>query len=310
MANLGLYILGVFLAVISGILNNIGTVLQKKVINRFRSEPDYMKKAIKNGLWLFGLVLQIIIGSAFFMAAQLFIGPALIPGLMAAGLIALAIGSVKLVGESLEKSEIIGIIVMIVGVFFLGFSEMSVDIMELDVMETGFLIRTGVFTGVIIFLAIILYIWQFKTPRWRAILLSIVSGFQFALTNYWISPLMAIMEDVFTGNAVLGQIILFIISSLILVGAQIIGIGTLQKAFTTGQASNLVPIQQVPIQILPIVSYFYVFFQTPANLISYFYMSAGVIAIIISSFLLGKRQAQIDEIGKKEEEGGSINGKN
>jgi hypothetical protein len=301
MANIWLYLLGVSLAIISGVLNNIGTVMQKKVINRFRGEPDYMKKALKNGMWLFGLVLQIIIGSAFFIAAQLFIGPALIPGLMAAGLIALVIGSVKLVGESLNKSEIIGIAIMILGVFLLGLSETSVDIAGTDVMETGYLIRTSVFTGVIIILAVALYIWQWKDSRWRAILLSIVSGFQFALTNYWISPLMAIIEDVFTGNARLGQIILFIISSIILVGANIIGIGTLQKAFTTGQASNLVPIQQVPIQILPLAVYFYVFLETPSKISSYIFMITGVIGIIISSFLLGKRQAQVEEIGKAEE---------
>jgi len=301
MANIWLYLLGVSLAIISGVLNNIGTVMQKKVINRFRGEPDYMKKALKNGMWLFGLVLQIIIGSAFFMAAQLFIGPALIPGLMAAGLIVLVIGSVKLVGESLNKSEIIGIAIMILGVFLLGLSETSVDIAGTDVMETGYLIRTSVFSGVIIILAVTLYIWQWKDSRWRAILLSIVSGFQFALTNYWISPLMAIIEDVFTGNARLGQIILFIISSIILVVANIIGIGTLQKAFTTSQASNLVPIQQVPIQILPLAVYFYVFLETPSKISSYIFMITGVIAIIISSFLLGKRQAQVEEIGKAEE---------
>ncbi len=65
MANIWLYVLGVSLAIISGILNNYGTVLQKKVVNKFRTEPDFMKKVVKNGLWLWGLVLQIIIGSAF-----------------------------------------------------------------------------------------------------------------------------------------------------------------------------------------------------------------------------------------------------
>jgi drug/metabolite transporter (DMT)-like permease len=301
MANVWFYILGVFLAIISGILNNYGTVLQKKVVNKFRTEPDFMKKVVKNRLWLWGLVLQLVLGSAFFMAAQLFIGPALIPGLMAAGLIVLAIGSVKIVGESLNKTEIIGIIVMIIGVFLLGLSETSIDIMDFDVMETGYLIRTGIFTGTIILFSVGLYIWQRKNTRWRAILLSIVSGFQFVLSNYWISPLMAIMEDVFTGNAQIGEIIIFVISSLILVGTQIIGIGTLQNAFKTGQASNLVPIQQVPIQILPLAVYFYVFLQTPVKIISYFYMIAGVTGIIISSFLLGKRQAQIEEIGKSED---------
>jgi len=44
MANLPLYLLGVGLAVISGIVNNIGTVMQKKVVNQFREEQNFMKK--------------------------------------------------------------------------------------------------------------------------------------------------------------------------------------------------------------------------------------------------------------------------
>ena len=52
---------------------------------------------------------------------------------------------------------------------------------------------------------------------------------------------------------------------------------------------------------LPLAVYFYVFLQTPGKIISYFYMISGVTGIIISSFLLGKRQAQIEEIGKSEE---------
>ena len=92
-------------------------------------------------------------------------------------------------------------------------------------------------------------------------------------------------------------IAIFIIASVILVLVNIFGITELQKAFTAGQASNLIPVQQVPIQITPIFIYFFVFLLT-ALPIAFVYISIGVALIILSSFLLGKRQARMEEIQK------------
>ena len=99
------YITGVFLAIIAGSINNIGLVLQKKVVNEVSEEAKFFRSLVKKPLWITGLLMELIIGSVFFMIAQIYIGPALIPGLMAFGLIFLAIGSVKIVGETLKKGR-------------------------------------------------------------------------------------------------------------------------------------------------------------------------------------------------------------
>ena len=52
------YTLGVTFAIISGIINNLGTVLQKKVVNEKSDEDSkLMKKLIKSPLWLTGLLM-------------------------------------------------------------------------------------------------------------------------------------------------------------------------------------------------------------------------------------------------------------
>lgn len=56
-----------------------------------------------------GLLLEYGVGSAAYMIAQNLIGPALVPGLMAAGLIVLAIGSVKIIGETLRDGNLVRI---------------------------------------------------------------------------------------------------------------------------------------------------------------------------------------------------------
>jgi drug/metabolite transporter (DMT)-like permease len=290
------YWIGVSLAILSGMLNNFGTVIQKKVVNEFSGDSKFMRNVIKKPLWILGLVLGLGIGSILFLTAQVFIGPALIPGLMASGLIILAIGSIKIVGESLNIKEIIGIIIMILAIFLLGISGLSIDIVNTNLLEVGFIIRTAIFTGSLTLFSILCQIFQKRDANYRGIFLAVLSGFMYSLSNFWVSPLMAVMAHVLSGDFELLELVIFIISAIILILTNTLGIITITQAFRIGQASNLVPIQQVPIQITPIFVYLLVFLLIPPNIFSILYLVIGVILILISSFLLGKRQEQLEEV--------------
>lgn len=295
-----MYWVGVLLAIGCGIANNIGTVLQKQIVNEHKEDKEFLKHLVKNKQWLFGLILQMGIGAVFFMLAQLYLGPALIPGLMASGLIVLAIGSVKIIHETLRIDEIIGIFVMIGGITLLGFSGLAIDLVATNLLETAFVLRITFFTLMFIFLMIVFYIWGTKMARLRAILYSIVSGFMFAVSNYWISPLMAVIGKVFAGTFVIGELVYFVLASIILPLTNILGIAVLQKAFLTGQASNLIPIQQVPVQIAPIGVYFYLFLLPAPSTMAILLGAGGIVLILISSFILARRQVAIENIGKAE----------
>jgi len=283
------------MAIASGISNNYGTVLQKKVVNQYKEDSKFFKNLVKNPLWLFGLILQLGVGAIFFLIAQMFIGPTLIPGLMGAGLIVLAVGAVRIVGEHLKFLEMIGIVLMIIAIAFIGFSNMNIDLNQQDFLEVGLFIRIILFTGVIYLLALIVYIMQ-KRNISKGISLSIYSGFQFALSNFWIGPLMGILASVFGGKAVLLEIVLFFLALAILILTNILGTSSIQKAFKEGQASNLIPIQQVPIQIAPIFYYIAVFLLPIPNYLSLAFLIIGITLVVISSFLLGRRQTQIEKI--------------
>ncbi|MFW9948636.1 MAG: hypothetical protein ACFFKA_00750 [Candidatus Thorarchaeota archaeon] len=289
------YLLGVIFAILSGILNNYGTVLQKKVVNKFRENPKFMTSLIKNPLWLFGLVLQIIIGGIFFFIAQLYIGPTLIPGLMGAGLIVLAIGSVKIVGEELKFSEVIGIILMVIAIALIGFSNMAIDVNAQNFLDLNLILRIFLFTTILYILAAIFYYMQLKNV-YPGLSLAIYSGFMFALSNFWISPLMGVIASIFGGLAHPIEIILFIVSLGFLALTNVFGTTTIQKSFRVGQASNLIPIQQVPIQIAPVFYFLSVYLLQIPNLLSLFFLITGIGLVIISSFLLGKRQTQIEKL--------------
>ena len=88
---------GVTLAILSGIAHNVGDLLQKKAV-----------KLIRKPLWLMGFVIHMGLGTTFFLLAQVRLGPALIPGLMAFGMIVLVIGSLWILKERLGFGEITG----------------------------------------------------------------------------------------------------------------------------------------------------------------------------------------------------------
>ena len=289
------YLLGVFFAVLSGVLNNYGTVLQKKVVNKFRENPKFMTSLIKNPLWLFGLILQIIIGGIFFFIAQLYIGPTLIPGLMGAGLIVLAIGSVKIVGEELKLSEIIGIILMVIAIALIGFSNMAIDVNAQNFLDLYLILRIFIFTIVLYALAAVFYFMQVRNI-YRGLSLAIYSGFMFALSNFWISPLMGVIAPIFEGLAYPIEIIIFTVSIGFLIITNLFGTITIQKSFRVGQASNLIPIQQVPIQIAPVFYFLSVYLLQIPDAISLFFLISGIALVIVSSFLLGKRQTQLEKL--------------
>ena len=107
---------------------------------------------------------------------------------------------------------------------------------------------------------------------------------------------MAVIAHVFGGTATLNELFLFIISTVILIGASILGIMKIQQSFKVANASRMIPIQQVPIHITPARAYFFVFMLMTTTFIPIIYVIVGVSLILLSSFLLAKRQAQLEAI--------------
>jgi len=231
-----------------------------------------------------------------FMIAQLMVGPALVPGLMAAGLIFLAVGSVKLIGESLKAPEITGIIIMILAIVLLGASNLVIPVETFYFLEMGFLVRITLFSLILVLIMVGLVIVNRRSTRFRATSLALISGVLFALSNYWIAPMMGTIAHVFDGTFVLPELVLFAVACITLVMTNVFGLGTLQTAFKTGQANLLVPIQQIPIQVVPALVYLVVFALLPPSVESILLLLAGIGLIIISSFFLGRRQVLLEAI--------------
>ena len=292
------YVLGILFGLLSGNLSNFGNVLEKKaVIDIPKEERDqnFGKKLLKSPLWLTGFVLATFIDPIFFLIAQDLLGtelgPTLVPGLMASGLIVLAIGSVKIVGEKLGKVEYIGIALMILGMLFLAFSNLESG--SGDITNPDFITRMTIFTIVIfIFLAITAYSARvIEKESFKGILISISVGFAFVLSNFYTSIVITSIKGLSTGDIAI--FIIFIIAVIILLTTNFYGIARLQVAFKYVDASKAIPLNLGPQQIVPIFAYILVFALIPGPL-PIFLIVSGIIVILISGYLLVKRQAELE----------------
>lgn len=291
-----IYWIGVFLAILGGFSHYLGLILEKYVINKMPDEAKLMKTIIKEPLWLFAIFIRFGTGSILFIFAQIMIGPAIIPGLMASGLILLAIGSIKILDEKLNCMEIVAIIVMIIAVTFIGLSGLSIEISEENLLNLPFLIRMSISTGILALIAMVFQIIQGKIPHFKAILLALISGLMLSLNNFWITPFIWSLGNMFGGYFYIETFLLFIVSSAILIMANIFGVIKMSQGFKSGRASFLATIQNIPVQLTPSILYFFVFMMTPSRIMSIILFILGVALIISSSFILQKRQAQIEQI--------------
>jgi hypothetical protein len=288
------YLIGVLCGIMGGLLNQGGQLLQKKVVNDIRQDDPgrgFMRRLLRSRLWLFGFVVGLGGGTAGYMLAQSLIGPALSPGLMASGLILLSIGSVKLNHEELNKSEITGIVLMIIGILCLGLSEMSISATQVRSMLANHYaqIRVVIFTFCLFSFTLISRSMAIRSQNRKGLLIVVGNGFLACLSDFWINPLLALIVLVWAGRATHFQTFFFIMAAVILAFTASIITWQNQIAFKYAQASNIIPVAQVPIQISPVVVYFFIFALTPPRTSSVVLILTGTILTIIAGFLLGQR---------------------
>jgi drug/metabolite transporter (DMT)-like permease len=295
------YILGVFFAVLCGVLMNCGLLLQKKVINEIPKEARntrFMRTLIKKPLWVTGFLLEFVGGAVTFMLAQNYIGLALVPGLLATGYIVLVIGSIRLLGETLNKQEYLGVVLLFLGISLVGVSALEIhpDTIRESLTDSDTIFRIIIFTAVMFALWGLTHFASLRSRGRKGVIMGFSNGFPFSLSNFWIAPLIALIWIVLGGKGTPVQVAFFVVSCIIMILVNLLGIRQTQEAFKFGDAHNVIPMQQIPVQIAPILYYFSVFSLKPPSGKSVLYILSGALLIIVSGFFLSRRQAELERI--------------
>jgi hypothetical protein len=300
-----LYIVGLLMGILCGVANNVGMLLEKYVINKIPIEErnkKFFRKLVTNKVWLLGFSLDIGISTIFYIFGQLLVGPTLMPGLGAFGLIFMAIGAVRLIKEKFEIYDLMAIISLIVAITLLGFSGLLIDVPDYNFSEQGFLIRSAIFMAINIGLILILEITQRKSIQFRGFALALISGLYAMMQNFVISFTTAAMIPFFSGNITIFWGITLFVAGGISVLTPILSIAKMQNSFKHTDARLSIPIREVPVQIGPAFVFISVFALIPPNNYSLPFLYIAIVLIIISSFLLGKRQAELEKIDLRDGE--------
>ncbi|MGI6701202.1 MAG: hypothetical protein ACOX3U_01875 [Christensenellales bacterium] len=291
------YILGVVFGISAGISNFTGQILQKKAINDLKKiKSDLtMPDLIKRPLWITGMLSILVLGTLLLTFAQLYIGAALIPGLMASGFIVLAIGSVKLLGEQLKKEEIIAIALLIVGIVMISLSKLTIEGSLERFNNRAFLLRIFIVSGVLILVWLTLFYGGRRTSK-KAVLMALGAGLPFVIANIWMQPFLLFVGALFKGELAGKMIIIAIIATIMVAVTNIVGIVHLQQSMAEGNASIVIPFQQIPQQLSPLIIYFIVYLLAAPGAASYAYLGAGMLITITAGFILSKRQSELESV--------------
>lgn len=286
----GRYLLGVALAVVSGAVFNAGALIQKLAVMKCGGGGKLMRRLIKNPLWVAGFTLQIVVGSPLNMFALALIGPAIIPGLSSIGMVVLAVGSVRFAGEKFRAGDIVGIALIMLAVTVFGLSGMSVDMRAAGLYTLPFQIRLFVYTAVLTLLSLACHAAQKRFESARGVLRTINAGLFFAQSNLWLGVITELLSQWVSARFSLTHFPYILVASAVVAAASMLGIAETQRAFAVGEASKLIPIQNVPSQLLPILAYFTVFALRPADPRALPLTLLGAGLVLTGGFLLAGRQ--------------------
>jgi drug/metabolite transporter (DMT)-like permease len=284
-------ILGVLLAVLASACNNLGLVLQKKVVNEVppeKRDKGFYRTIMMRPLWIAGIVMQIGLSTAFLLSAQYFIGPTLTPGIMASGLVILVIGSILINHERIKAREILGIVLLMAATAMIGASGLEIEIRHVDFNHSGLLERAMLFTAIIAAISIGLELIQRKAhASTKGVLLTFLVGCLYVMSDFWMSPLVGTIGSSLSFKASLREGILFVTACGALVLTNIFAIGKTQAAFKYGRASILVPLRHIPTLVAPVFVYLWVYALRPGKAHSLPVFLAGAGIVLVSLFLLG-----------------------
>eukprot|EP01111_Echinosteliopsis_oligospora_P011231 TRINITY_DN3652_c0_g1_i1.p1 TRINITY_DN3652_c0_g1~~TRINITY_DN3652_c0_g1_i1.p1 ORF type:complete len:310 (-),score=61.92 TRINITY_DN3652_c0_g1_i1:4-933(-) len=267
---------GCVIAIMAGLVLNIGNLVQKKAVNdilrrqinnskrlSMSTNPSHKSPEIKLGLkelgqsklWIFGFILQALMGAGLSVVAQAMIGPTLTPILGSVGLVVLVFASC-IVQEALSWYEYIGLVILMGAVVLLAFTGMEINIEGVDLLGSSFIVRVIIYTGIVLLLCIICKLWSLRKDKFEGTVLGTLSGLLVALQNYWISPLTSIAEVVLNGKHYendtfqhhsSGLVYTYLIISIVIViFANLLTVYERQLAFKVGNAATVIPISHIP----------------------------------------------------------------
>lgn len=295
---IGRYALGVCAALGAGAAYNAGQLVQKIAVSRLPA-PD--AGGLRSGLfvrllasrqWLAGFAVTLLVGTPLNLVAALWLGPAILPGLMSLGLVVLAVGAVTVAGERLGAADVAGIALVMAGIALIGTSRLRIDVSDAGLQAPAVLRRLAVFTLCTASLGTALLTTAARTRGARGPLRALAAGLFFAPTNLWLAEVMHAADHWLAGGPIRESLGIAAASLAVIAASSATGTIVIQHAYRVGDASRIVPIQMVPLQVVPILAFLLVFRTAPPSAWALPLAAGGAALVLGGAGFLAGRQAR------------------
>lgn len=283
------FILGMIAAVASATAINLGLVLQKLAVTGVGTGPLF-PRLLRDRRWLAGFGLQLLLGAPLNLAAVGLLGPALVPGVMATGLVVLALASSRWGGERIGPREALGIGAIMAAVAAIGASGLGVDVFARNPAGTELLGRSAAMAAAMVALGLLAPLAPSRSrgaegSGGRAIALAVASGSWMSLSNFSLGVAQGAVAWLGSGAAAAATLA---VAALAVLAANVFAVAMIQGAFVSGKASAVVPVQQVPIQIFPPLVFFLVYAPFTPSALSLILVGTGIALVLVGAWLLAR----------------------
>lgn len=300
------YLFGIVAALGAGTAFNLGILIQKSAVDRLPKERPLLRSLVKSPIWLLGFVFQFVFGTPLYILSIGLIGPAVVPGLMAIGLVALTVGAVRVRKERLRRREIVGIGFVILAVASFGLSRLSIDVLAFSMTNLALLRRSITFAGLVIVAAlacaeIARRITGGHKIRHRfepaAVLHAVRAGLWYNVSNLSLGFITAGLALFGRGIFDTNDLIVFAVALVTAIGSNFFGVAGTQNALARGRAAVTIPLQEGVAQLLPVGIFFFVYRPYVPTASSFVFLGIAASLLVTGVILLTNRLSTTVESG-------------
>ncbi len=292
------YLLGVLAGILSGIVFTASSILQKRAINAIGDTAPFFLNLARSPLWLLGFALSFAIGAPLSMASYMAIGPTIPPALGSLGLAAVPVLARLFLGERPAALSYAGAAAVALAVACIGLSGMAIAPEGINWLDPGFLLRAAAAFGSVLLVAAAC-LGSGLLPRGAgAMPLALAAGAFQAVANALMAPIAGQLGLLVSGNLGLAGFLIAGLASIALASVNLGAIAVAQLALRKGTAAMVVPIQQLPIQLTPLVFHAVLYRGGFGAAGKAALLGSGLVLLIAGSFALGRGKAKAKALGK------------
>lgn len=297
------YLIGIFLAIFSSLIFNLGAILQKKGVEhipeiKFNNIFNSVKALFRSKIWIIGLACALGGGIPYALAIN-YAGVALSQPLLGTGLVFLAIIAVWWLDETLKTTEKIGIAILVIAPIFLSLGEVTNT--AVSISDSNFHFRLIIFYSLCILAISLSFLLYWKSNKLVSENMALNSGIflgagaisaQLAILAIYpllSGPFSYSWNPIFIEFRLESDWFIAIFGLIILLLGNAVATFVVQIAFQKGKAAIVVPIQSTGNLLLPVLGGVLIFNQTIGNIVLF---SIGIGLMLFGTVLLARVQTK------------------